>query len=396
LFVEGLKGGKNLDAKTLVIIGGGYAGINLIDRLRKKYRLDTEQKINIILIDKNAYHFRKVKLFKAIVEEDSTNLIIPFDQYNHGDFQFIQGELKEICKDNQILKIFDTTGNIIAVNYDWLVLALGGVLREMDPSLGGTSLSHVKNAKVIRNDLQSYIDLKKRLKVGIVGGGITGIETAVELNHWLKNEYTRNGVPLSNLEVYLIHNNERIGGNLPKAASKRLEKRLKKHGIHIINNTKVKSFIDGKMYDENGFWMEMDYCIWTLGMTSNPCLIDLNLPLTKDGKIEVDSWYYVKNCHNIFAIGDCAHIIDQDLHEIAEMTCKEAISQANRLVTILQAAEHKRLVPGHKNYPMMYCIGLGPEDGFVWAEKWGVHIMLTGYFALKIRDYTWNIASLLD
>jgi NADH:ubiquinone reductase (H+-translocating) len=224
LFVEGLKGGKNLDTKTLVIIGGGYAGINLIDRLRKKYRLDTEQKINIILIDKNAYHFRKVKLFKAIVEEDSTNLIIPFDQYNHGDFQFIQGELKEICKDNQILKILDTTGNIIAVNYDWLVLALGGVLREMDPSLGGTSLSHVKNAKVIRNDLQSYIDLKKRLKVGIVGGGVTGIETAVELNHWLKKEYTRNGVPLANLEVYLIHNNERIGGNLPKAASKRLEK----------------------------------------------------------------------------------------------------------------------------------------------------------------------------
>lgn len=385
-----------METKTLVIIGGGYAGINIIDRLKKDFKRDTSQKIKIILIDKNAYHFRKVKLFKAIVEEDINNLMVPFKNYNRGDFQFIQGELKEICKENQKLKLFDNTGSIVDINYDWLVLAIGGVLREIDPKNGGTSLSNVKNARKIRNDLLNIIDSKKRLKVGIIGGGITGIETAAEISSWLKKEFTKNGTSLTNLEVYLINNKERIGSNIPYAASKRLEERLKTHGVHIIHNTKVKALLNGIMYVENGFDMEMDYCIWTVGVQSNPCLYEWNLPLTESGKIVVDSWYQVKQCNNIFAIGDCAHIIDSNYNEIAEMTCKEAISQANRLVTIIEATENKRMATGHKNYPEMYCIGLGPEDGFVWAKKWGIHFMITGYIAYKIREYTWNMASLLD
>jgi NADH:ubiquinone reductase (H+-translocating) len=385
-----------MEQKTLVIIGGGYAGINLIDQLRKKYKKDADRKIKIILIDKNAYHFRKVKLFKAIVEEETQELNVPFEHYHKGEFQFIQGEMNEICKDHQTITLVDSTGNLIDIHYDWLVITIGGILREVEPMCGGTSLCNVQHARKIRNDLLSIIDSKERLKVAVIGGGITGVETAAEINNWLKRVFINKGISPTNLEVYLIHNKESIGDNIPKAASKRLEEQLKKHGVQIIHQTKAQALLNDILYLENGIDLEMDYCIWTVGVQSNPCLYEWKLPLTKDGKIVVNDWYQVKNCNNIFAIGDCTHIVDPKCNEIAEMTCKEAISQAKRLVTIIRAAEHKRKVPVHQNYPKLYCIGLGPGDGFVWAKKWGMHFMLTGYMASKIRDYTWDMASLLD
>jgi NADH:ubiquinone reductase (H+-translocating) len=140
----------------------------------------------------------------------------------------------------------------------------------------------------------------------------------------------------------------------------------------------------------------VDACVWTVGLKPHSCLLELGLELTDQGKIKVDSWYRLIDSKNIYAIGDCVHAVDPISGRAAGMSCKEAISQAQQLVKIIRSDIQGSQANTHQTYPDLLCIGLGPNDGFVWAQKWGIDFVLSGKLAEKVREYTWNIASLVN
>ncbi|WNS79386.1 hypothetical protein RRU94_17770 [Domibacillus sp. DTU_2020_1001157_1_SI_ALB_TIR_016] len=53
-----------------LVIGGGYAGINAVKAIRREWK-DKSQTLRLILIDKKAYHVRKMLLFKPTAERKS-------------------------------------------------------------------------------------------------------------------------------------------------------------------------------------------------------------------------------------------------------------------------------------------------------------------------------------
>jgi NADH:ubiquinone reductase (H+-translocating) len=165
-------------------------------------------------------------------------------------------------------------------------------------------------------------------------------------------------------------------------------------GIDLIHNKRAEKFIDGKIYLSDKSELEADVCVWTVGLKPHPSLLDLGLSLTDEGKIKVDSWYRLVEGENIYAIGDCVHVVDHINGMTAAMSCKEAISQAQRLAKIMKAHMNGYQGKAHRTYPDFLCIGLGPNDGFVWAQKWGVDFVFAGKLAEKVRRYTWNLASL--
>ncbi|MGJ7910089.1 NAD(P)/FAD-dependent oxidoreductase [Neobacillus sp. LXY-1] len=378
--------------KTIVVVGGGYAGINLIEALTKEFQRGVEENIRIILIDKNAFHFKKVKLFKGIVHEHTSDLHVPLKDFCKSDIEFIQGEVTAINPEKQTIQITRKDGAFIQQEYDKLVLAMGSVMSEVDPERGGIALSSLANAKSIRQELVSKFESSTNpFRIAIVGSGITGIETAAELNSWLKNEIVKGN---KSIEIYLINNNPRLLPEAPVKISVRLEARLKRHGIHVLHHKKVEKFLDHKVFFSDQTECEVDYCIWTVGLKPHPCIQELGLPQTQEGKIKVDSWYCVEGVKNIYAIGDCVHVSDPISEKVSTMTCKEAVAQAQRLAKIMKAHMMGCSAIMHQTYPEVLCIGLGPKDGFVWAHKWGVDFVLTGKIAEKIREYTWNLASL--
>lgn len=379
---------------TIVIIGGGYAGINLIDAMKKE-KLNKDSKI--ILIDKHPYHFKKVKLFKAIVDDDFSNLQIPFQKYCNEGIEFIQGEVKAVANKEQKLKILNETGEFIEVKYDQLVIAVGSVIREVNKEFGGITLSSVQNARTIRQKLLEQIKFgKSKLRVTVIGGGITGIESSAEIIKWLKAEAEKRGIQDSNVEVILINDQKRLLTDLPEKISRKLESKLKNLGVKTFHDRKADRFDNGILYFKDGSQIDSDYCIWTVGIKPHPSLGDIGFPLTTNGKLLTDSSYRLLNCQNIYTIGDCAHIVDSRSGEEAGMTCKEAISQAKRLSKIIKADLNGLSADEHKSYPSLYCIGLGPTDGFIWAQKWGIDFVLSGRIGAKVREYTWNIASSVD
>ncbi|MCM3768684.1 NAD(P)/FAD-dependent oxidoreductase [Neobacillus niacini] len=383
------------EKETIVVVGGGYAGINLIHHLRKLFSPRLMKDLDIILVDINNYHFKKVKLFKGIVEDRIHSLKVRLTKYCGDGIQFIQGELTAIDQDRSLIELIGPTGNIQEVPFSCLILALGSVARKVNPSLGGVTLDSMEAAKQIRQDLLTRIQSgDEKVRVAVVGGGITGIETSAEIVSWLKKEALAAGKDPSGVEVILIDNKDRLLSDIPEKVGYQLEKRLNKLGVTVLHQVKADGFKKGMITFNNGSQLDADYCIWTVGLKPHPSLTRFSMPLHENGKLLTDSWYRIKNSKTIYAIGDCVHVVDPLDGRVAGMSCKEAINQAGRLAKIIKADLEGTGSEPHKTYPDLNCIGLGLEDGFVWAQKWGIDFVLSGRLGAKVREYTWNMASL--
>ncbi|MDZ5471469.1 FAD-dependent oxidoreductase [Bacillus sp. 31A1R] len=381
--------------QTFVIVGGGYAGINLLKKLRKVFNNELSNgDIRVVLVDKNVYHFKKVKLFKGIVEEEVSNLQIPLTNYGDQSIEFLQGEVFTIQPEKQQLLIRTNSDEIIQLDYDKLILATGSVGCKVDPQKGGIVLNNMREAKRIRTEILNQLSSSRTVKIAIAGAGITGIETAAEISTWLNKEMRIKGVQNKTIEVILINSKHKLLSEVPNQVSTKLEKRLNKLGVKVLHNQRVDSYLDSKLILSDETLLEVDMCIWTVGLEPHPCLKNFGLPLTEEGKLKVDSWYRVQEVENIYSIGDCVHVVDPSSGLYAEMSCKEAIAQAQRLAKVIKAEIEGTESNPHQNYPSLLCIGLGPEDGLVWAKKWGIDFILTGKVAERVREYTWEYASL--
>lgn len=128
--------------KHIVILGGGFAGINLLNEL-KKLGHSIGKEVKVTLVDKNSFHFRKVLLFKAIAED--TNLKILLKRYCTDGIEYIQGEVVacNYVRKEVTLQIEDK--RIRTMQYDYLVFALGSVVQEVPSILGGTTLNNLRN-----------------------------------------------------------------------------------------------------------------------------------------------------------------------------------------------------------------------------------------------------------
>lgn len=132
------------------------------------------------------------------------------------------------------------------------------------------------------------------------------------------------GLKTPSAEVVLINQQSRLLPYLPKKVSYQIEKRLNKLGVRILHKVKVNHVEKNKIVGHDGSEILSHYSIWTVGLKSQPCLQKLGLLLENNGKILIDSWYRIGGFQNMYAIGDCAHIMDAKTGVIASMTCKEA------------------------------------------------------------------------
>lgn len=391
--------------KHIIVLGGGFAGINLVNGLIKEFGHSIGKDVKITLVDKNSFHFRKVLLFKMIIED--VNLKVPLTRYCKNGVEYLKGEVTAFHHTKKTITLKIENEQNKTLQYDYLVVALGSVVQEVSSKLGGITLSSINSALDIRQKLQSLIlqakaeenkDVRKGLLcVAIVGGGITGIETAAELTAWFKKEVQEAGLHSNEVEIILFDSKEHLLRGVPVKVSKKLVKELNRLGITIRVKTKVKQFEDGQILCADGTTYRVGECIWTTGVKVNPFIQTLQFPLTKEHQILVTDTYCIQGYPNIFSIGDCARIIDRKTNQVDGMTCKEAIPQAARLSKILNNEVYGNSHSiKHKAFPIkLYCISLGPDNGFVWAQKWGLDFTITGKMGARIREKTWDQASLL-
>ncbi|HZG77551.1 MAG TPA: FAD-dependent oxidoreductase [Paenibacillus sp.] len=391
--------------KTIVIVGGGYAGLNAAKLLEKQLGRQAGQSVRLVLIDKESYHFRRMILFKAAA--GGALLKVPFAHVLGKRIEFVQGSMTEMNAEARTVTVETQGGVLRNIVFDRLVLALGSTIVPAPAEYGGISLHNVPNAKRVRQEILANIQ-KARLEtqaerrrdllsVAVAGGGITGIETAAELIHWMRQEVQKVGLDPSLVQVALINSKKRLMAHIHEPFARRVERSLKSMGVQLVHGVKAVNHHSGRVALDDGRVLKAAVCVWTLGLKPNPMLPQFNLPMDNTGRLLTDPHYRVRGYNHIYAIGDCANIVDPATGKEDEMTCKEAVGQATRLAKIIKAELQGKTAEAHKSYMNLYCVGLGPKEGMLWAQPVkGVNIYLTGKLGLFARHTAWNLPSFVD
>lgn len=389
---------------TCVVIGAGYAGIHAVKEIRKLFKDQVNKHpLRLVMIDKNSFHLRKVLMFRPAVTNEEIR--IPLRQLFPNGVELMQATVSNIKAVEKKLVYLDSIGAEHEINYDMLVVAAGSVIRQPDSEQGGIALTSLENAQKIRSAWLANLEQaavedkpkerKRLMHIAIVGAGISGIETAAELAHYTRKDAERLGLDPRSINIDLYNAHQRLFLDGPAKIGMKLEHLLRNIGINVIHEQRVIKEKDGVLWLSDNEKRSVGLCIWTLGLQPNPMLHTIGLPVTLEGYTLVDGSYRVADMPGVYSIGDCARIVDPVTGHIDGKTCKEAIPQAVRLAKILLADLEERHAPAHESYMKLFCIGLGPDKGLTWVNKWGLDIVITGKLGWKIKKYTWDTASLL-
>lgn len=297
--------------KRVVIVGGGFAGINLIKKLSK------DNRFHITLVDKNNYTFFPPLLYQvATAFIEPSNISYPFRrlfQKKHN-LRFHMGSLKKV---NPGQNTIETDTGI--VEYDYLVLAMGtesNYFGMEQVKANALPMKTIDDALNLRNHLLLNMeeavhtnDMKekeKHLNIVIAGGGPTGVELAGMLAELGRNIALKEYPEIKDLRshLYLVDAGKALLGPMSVKSQQEATKILLKLGVKIITNTAVKDYRDDIVYLADGRTIPTNVLIWASGVIAREVP---GLPATAIGRgkrIIVNEFNKVQDTQNIFALGD--------------------------------------------------------------------------------------------
>ena len=335
--------------QKIVILGGGYAGVGVLEKIQKRFEKDVD--VDISIISENNYF-----LHTPMLPELSTGTIEP---------RHIATPIRNFCKrarfyqakvTNVNLDMKSVTINTVngenKISYDYLVIAAGtktGFFGNENLQKYSVTIKSLQDASIIRNqiitqlelaDQQEVVNQAQFLSFFIVGGGFSGVETAGEINEFIREsaeKYYRN-IESNSIRVCLIAARDHILpeiGSLGKYAAKSLEK----SGVKILYNTKVTDATSSNVSLSDGSTLHYSMLIWAGGNQSQSFVKSLDTKHDKSGKIIVDQYLRLPKYSNVFALGDCAFILDstgKSYPPTAQHAIREAKTVSKNLISTVR------------------------------------------------------------
>ena len=300
------------DLERVVILGGGFAGIELAKKLSSK-------KYQIVLLDKNNYHqFQPLFYQVATAGLEPSAISFPFRKLfqKNKQFHFRMTSVEGVDTANQ--EVYTDIG---VIKYDKLVVAMGATTNFYNNAQIEANVLPLKStaeALNLRNTLFNTFEKallesnaakrKALLTVVIVGGGATGVEVSGSLADMRKlilpKDYPE--INFDEMEIYLVDGAERLLSGMKEHASQKAKEYLQKLGIQLIQKAHVTSYDGSTLVLGNGEAIETHTVIWAAGVRANALKgIEPELILPNN-RISVNEYNQVNSYSNIFALGDIA------------------------------------------------------------------------------------------
>lgn len=321
----------------IVIIGGGFAGLNLAKELDKN-------KFRVTILDKNNFHSFP-PLFYQIASSglEPSSISFPFRRemrrLKNTNYHF--GEVLEIDSKNSTVRTqFET------IKYDQLVIASGTTnnffnqpeLKEKVHTLKSTA-----EAIRLRNEILDRLeracittDRERRrqlLSFVVVGGGPSGVEVAGALGEMkryiLNKEYPE--IDIDDVRVILIEGTDRFLRTMSERASHDAKVYLGHLMIETRLNCMMKSYENNVLHLSTGEEIYCETLIWTAGITGNKINGISDDSITRGNRYIVGSNCKIKGYDNIYALGDIAYLEDESHPNGYPQVAQVAIQQAKHL-----------------------------------------------------------------
>ena len=354
------------DKKRVVIVGGGFGGLRLANKLRNS-------DFQVVLVDRNNYHQFPPLIYQiASAGIEPSSISFPFRKIfqRRKNFFYRMAEVRSIFPKHKIIQT-----SIGKVHYDYLVLAAGSTTNffgNQHVEEEAMPMKNVSEAMGLRNALLDNFERaltcageqerRELLNVVIVGGGASGVEIAGALsemkNFVLPKDYP--DLPSNLMHIYLIEAGDRLLASMSRESSAKVERYLRSMGVDVQLGKMVTDYKDHRVVMKDGSSIPTRTFIWVSGVAAQPVG---NLPETLLGRgrrIKVDAYNRVEGLDGVFCIGDqCIMTADEAYPgghpQLAQVAIQQGTLLARNLVR-LEAGEE--LVPfRYKNLGTMATVG---------------------------------------
>ena len=321
--------------EKIIIIGGGFAGLQLAKTLNNKNK-------KVILIDRVNHHMFQPLFYQvACGRIEPSNISFPFRK-------IFQRSRNTQYRMTNVQKIIPAQNKIVTddaeFSYDKLVIATGCKTNffgnEKMESLA-FGMKNTQEAIAIRNHVlltfEKLIIERKRSDDGnwnivSVGSGPTGVELAGAFSE-MKKEILPRDYPhmnFENLNIILVSSTETPLSVMSEESQKKSEEYLKQLGVNFMSGERVTDYDGDKVFLASGKEISANNVIWAAGVTGN--VIDgLNPEIMIRNRYKTDRFNRVQGYKNIFAIGDIAYMETPKYLEGHPQVANVAINQGKNL-----------------------------------------------------------------
>ena len=309
----------------VVILGGGFGGISVAQRLERLFSGD--QSLEVSIVSKSNY-----LLFTPMLAEVASSALeaqhisapvrasCPYTRIHRGEVTEIDADAQTIS-----LRTGPATPHEL-IPYDHLVLALGSVPNYYGlPGLeeNSFSLKTLEDAIELRDHVLAQMELadsepdeqerRRHLTFVVAGGGFAGTETIAELFDLVHSvlRYYPN-VRASDLRFVMVHSRDRILPELKAPLANYALQKLQNRGIEFLLNVRVAGATPDSVLLTDANPLPTYTLVWTAGNQPAPLLKSLACDRNRAGSVIVDGTLLVSGLTNAWAVGDCAEIPDPD------------------------------------------------------------------------------------
>lgn len=304
----------------MVIVGGGFAGINAARRLLRS----GPPSLRVTVIDRRNHHLFQPLLYQvAMAGLSPADISTPIRSILDGD-ERVSVRMAEVQRvDLSARQVVTDTG---PVAYDYLLLACGAThayfghdeWEEHAPGLKTIEQATEIRRRVLtayeRAEIEPDVEKRRRLLTFVVvGGGPTGVELAGALGelsrHTLGRDFRR--IDPGATRVLLIEGGERILPSFAPELSRKATRSLEQLGVTVWTNTRVTEIGDGHVRAGDEI-VYAETVLWAAGVRAAGVSHTLGVPLDREGRVIVDPDLSVPGHSEVFVIGDQASFRQAD------------------------------------------------------------------------------------
>ncbi len=336
-----------------MIIGGGFAGLNIAKKLSKS------SSHQITLVDQHNYHFFPPLLYQvATAFIEPSNISYPFRKlFQEKGIRFFMGEFQELLPEQK--KIVTSSGSL---DYDVLVLAMGAETNYFgneEISKNALPMKSIEDAVEMRNHIllqlekavraESAAEKTRLSNIVIAGGGPTGVELAGMMAEMGRNILTKD-YPEANFrlgKIYLVDGLKTLLAPMSQKSQNEAIKVLKNLGVEILLDRLVQGY-DGKEVSlSDGSKIEAATLIWASGVMARAVEGVPKDAVGKGRRILVDAHNKVNGLDDVYAIGDqCLQLSDVKFANGHPQLAQVAIQQGDLLgENLINVAQGKTMEP---------------------------------------------------
>src|SRR5271166_1583984 len=313
--------------KRILILGGGFAGMRTAECLEKELQKDPSVSISLVS-ETNSLLFTPMLAEVAGSSLEPSHISTPLRTTLHRT-EFVRGRVTSVDLENKRVALEAGIGGNESCRselaYDHLVFALGAVSNY----LGLTNVQKLAfdfksliDAIRIRNhviemferaDRESDPSVRRSLLTFVIaGGGFAGVELA---------------------------------GSLSESLGRYAQSRLEARGVEFRLNARLTDARPGMVVLSDG-QVNAETLVWTAGTAPNPLTKSLPLEKDKRGAVIVDATLAVPGQAGLWALGDCAAVVDAKSGKPCPPTAQFALREAATLAKNIRASLQGRRARG--------------------------------------------------